>query len=51
MKRSHFVIKPYNDGYGIFLRSMQLRPLATYPTRKLARQRLTQYLKRVNANI
>ncbi len=46
MKKHHFIIKHIEDGYGIFLRTMQERPLATFPTKDAAQTRLNQYLKK-----
>lgn len=47
MKKHNFIIKKIECGYGIFLRSMQERPLATFPTKESASHRLNQYLKNV----
>jgi hypothetical protein len=48
MKKRNFKIKKIESGYGIFLRNHPERPLATYPTRKAAGSRLSQYIKNVN---
>ena len=47
MKKHNFIIKKTEDGYGIFLRTMQERPLAVFPTSESANHRLNQYLKNV----
>jgi hypothetical protein len=48
MKKSQFTIKKIENGYGIFLRSMQARPLAVFPTKEAAKKRLRDYLRKVN---
>lgn len=50
MKKRQFIIKPTESGYGIFLRTMQERPLQTFPTKQSAKKRLNQYLKNVKEN-
>lgn len=47
MKKRYFIIKPTENGYGIFLRANQERPLAVFPTRKAAAKRLNEYIKAV----
>lgn len=48
MKKRNFIIKKTENGHGIFLRSMQGRPLAVFPTKKAAAKRLNEYIKNVN---
>jgi hypothetical protein len=54
MKKSQFTIKKIENGYGIFIRKYQntpehqAHPLAVLPTKEAAKQRLSQYLRRVN---
>lgn len=48
MKKRDFVIKKTENGHGIFLRTMQERPLAVLPTKKAAAKRLNEYIKNVN---
>ena len=48
MKKRNFIIKATGTGYGIFIRNMQERPLAVFPTREAATKRLNQYIKNVN---
>lgn len=50
MKKRNFIIKKTAVCYGIFLRSMQERPLAVFTSKKAAKQRLKQYLKKVKEN-
>lgn len=50
MKKHQFIIKAIENGYGIFLRIMQDRPLATFPTKEAANRRLNNYLKNVKEN-
>lgn len=47
MKKRYFIIKPAGNGYGIFLRTMQERPLAVLPTKEAAAKRLNEYIKAV----
>lgn len=48
MKKRNFIIKQTEDGFGIFIRTMQERPLAVFPTRGAATKRLNEYIKNVN---
>ena len=45
-----FIIKKAEGGYGIFLRSMQERPLQVLPTRQDAKRRHKQYLRKLKEN-
>lgn len=51
IRKSKFKIKKIESGYGIFLRSMQERPLDRFPTKKAAQKRLNQYIRKVNATL
>ena len=42
-----FNIKKTDDGYGIFLRSIPEHPVDWYPTKKAAKKRLNEYIKKV----
>ena len=50
MKKNNFIIKKTEGGYGIFLRSMQERPLKVLPTKEDAKRRHKQYLEKLKEN-
>lgn len=51
IRKSKFKIRKIECGYGIFLRSMPERPLDRHPTKKSARKRLNEYIRKVNATL
>ena len=40
-----YVVKKTDGGYGIFIRTMQERPIGKYPTKRIAKKRLNEYVK------
>ena len=52
-KRKFVIVKMTNDRYTIALRNSPEHPLDRngFPTKKAARKRLNEYIKRVNANV
>jgi hypothetical protein len=48
IRKSKFRIKKIESGYGIFLRTMQERPIDRYPTKRAAKKRLNEYIRKVN---
>ena len=51
ISKRKFTIKQIENGYGIFIRTMQERPLDRFPTKKAARKRLNEYIRKVNATL
>lgn len=47
ISKRKFIIKQTDDGYGIFIRTMQESPVDWYPTKKAAKKRLNEYIKKV----